>query len=148
MIKSSFSVKLSLILTFALGICLIILCAAFPFLVNWYYSEIRGMAELVPTLLAAFYLCVPPVAAAVVLFARLLFSIKSMEVFNRKNVARIRGISWCCLLVAAVTLICGFVYPPLFIVFAAGVFMGIILRVVKNVFEYAVDIKSENELTI
>ena len=41
-----------------------------------------------------------------------------------------------------------FYYFPFFIVFIVMAFIGLILRIIKNIFEKAIIIKEENELTI
>ena len=49
---------------------------------------------------------------------------------------------------ALITLIGGCIYIPFMVVAVAAAFMGLMLRVVKNVMQNAVEIKAENELTI
>jgi len=50
--------------------------------------------------------------------------------------------------VAVITLIAGVFYIPYSFVAVAAGFVGLMLRVVKNVMENAVQLKEENELTI
>lgn len=93
------------------------------------------------------------VYAALYGLIRLLFNIKKSRVFIRENVTYLRRISWCCFGVTAVALIGGLLYKGLpysfflFIAFLAAA-IGLVLRVVKNVMECAVELKAENELTI
>ena len=93
-------------------------------------------------------------AADGMLFA-MLMRIQKGAVFTAKTVALIRGVSWCCMLFAAVTFVAGWVYSPILLggYACAGVAMvallaGLCLRVVKNVIEEATAIKSENDLTV
>jgi hypothetical protein len=79
---------------------------------------------------------------------RLLANIKKKEVFIVKNVKYLRRISWCCFVVAALLLTGAYSTFLLFLMAVAAAFMGLILRVVKNVIEQAVIIKEENDLTI
>ena len=49
---------------------------------------------------------------------------------------------------AVITLVCGMQYIPYLFIAVAAAFVGLMLRVVKNVMENAVELKAENELTI
>ena len=84
---------------------------------------------------------------------RLLLNIKGGKVFVTENVTYLRRISWDCFGVAAVAIVGGFLYHDLpFTVFAVlaliATTIGLVLRVVKNVMESAVELKSENDLTV
>lgn len=85
--------------------------------------------------------------ADALLFA-LLLRVRSGLVFTQKSVALIRGVAWCCLLLGAVFSVLGIYFQLSFIVAFAAIFLGICLRVVKNVIEEATEIKSENDLTV
>lgn len=78
----------------------------------------------------------------------LLMRVKNSLVFTEISVALIRGVSWCCMFLGLIFgLLC--IYFQLAALFAfAGVFLGICLRVTKNVIEQATIIKSENDLTV
>jgi len=115
----------------------------------------RGFAENSGILLyqqklfaCCFYPC--SVFAYVTLYSliRLLLNIKKGIIFITPNVRYLRRISWCCLAVAVITLIAGVFYIPYSFVAVAAGFVGLMLRVVKNVMENAVQLKEENELTI
>ena len=56
--------------------------------------------------------------------------------------------SWCCLAAGLIFLVSSFYYPAFFALCAAAVFMALILRVIKNVFAQAEEIKKENDYTI
>ena len=93
-------------------------------------------------------------AADGMLFA-LLMRIQKGAVFTTMTVALIRGVSWCCMLFAAVTVFMGWHFSPILLggyVFAGvamvALLVGLCLRVVKNVIEEATVIKSENDLTV
>ncbi len=92
------------------------------------------------------------VLAVLVLADALLFSlllrVRSGLVFTEKSVALIRGVSWCCFLLGAVFCGLGIYFQLAFIVAFAAIFLGLCLRVVKNVIEEATEIKSENDLTV
>lgn len=84
---------------------------------------------------------------------RLLLNIKKGQVFVRENVTYLRRISWDCFGVAGVAVVGGFLYKDLpFTFFLLMAFIaaaiGLVLRVVKNVMEAAVELKTENDLTV
>lgn len=79
---------------------------------------------------------------------RLLKNMKAELVFDGGNVRLLRIISWCCAFAALIFLVGGFCYPPFFLVAVAAAFMMLIVRVVKNVFQQAIEMKSELDLTI
>ena len=79
---------------------------------------------------------------------KLLFNIKKGDIFITANVKYLRRISWCCFAVAAITFVGGIFYVPFGFIAIAAAFVGLMLRVVKNVMQNAVEIKTENELTI
>lgn len=85
---------------------------------------------------------------AVVSLIRMLLRIKKDNPFCHENVKSLKFISWCCFIVALITFTGSFLYLPLIIVSAAAGFLGLILRVVKNVIQSAVNLREENDLTI
>jgi len=94
-------------------------------------------------------------AVADVLLIRLLGNIRRAEIFTASAVSKLRGISWCCFAECLILVGGGihfyrvFIMPHAFLVIAfAAAFLGIVLRVVKNVIEEAVAIKCENDYTI
>ena len=78
----------------------------------------------------------------------LVVNIGEEKVFTEENIRSLRIISWMCFAVAAVTLASVWYY--LFWGIAAGlmVFMGLLIRVIKNTFEKAKELKDENDFTI
>lgn len=99
-------------------------------------------------LLAAIY--IGSVFAWIVLFKlfSLLRRIKRGEVFDEQNVKLLRAISWCCFGAAAACLIGGAMYLPSLVLAAAAGFMGLIVRIVKNIFAQAIAMKSELDFTV
>ena len=99
---------------------------------------------------SAFYPCAVLGYAALYNLIRMLYSIHDNQVFIQPNVARLRRISWCCFGVAAVTVGVSVLRynpftTPFLLVAVAAAFVGLMLRVVKNVMERAVEIREENE---
>lgn len=89
-----------------------------------------------------------PAAFLLIRLSALLRRIEKDEVFVEKNVAALRHISWCCFTGAVISLVSAFYYFPWLIVGAAAAFMGLIVRVVKNVVAKAVELQNEADFTI
>jgi len=100
-----------------------------------------------PTVIILYFVLLPAFIADISLFL-LLRNIKSEKIFTPESVAYLRTISWCCMAAGALFFVLGFYYYMIFLLAFAAFFMGVILRVVKNVIEEATEIKSENDFTI
>lgn len=122
-------------------------CIAAPNLVN-YYSEKIGDETVVLPLLITLYACVPPSVAALVCLDILLANIKKNNPFVMQNVVLLRIISYCCFAVSLIFVYFSFLRPFAFSIVFAGAFFGIILRVVKNCFRQAIEIREENDFTV
>ena len=144
------SVRLSLMCT-KIVILLVIACAVFlPVILERYmdYALIPMEISNMYPFMAILYLCCLPAMAALICLHMLLGNIKKEKVFIVKNVKLLRIISWCCFAAAFILVFAVRYYLLLGLVGIALAFIGLILRVVKNVVEEAVRIKAENELTI
>ncbi len=135
-----------IILGLAMAACLMF---AIPDCVEWlevYYYKPLGH---VPTCIIAYAIMVILVVLLLFLF-KLLSNISRKKVFENSNTVCLRLISWCCFAVSALLFLWGF-FTDLEVIFLAGFvagFMGLILRVLKNVFDEAVSIREENDYTI
>lgn len=89
-----------------------------------------------------------PAGALLVVLNSFLHRIGKGIVFDRKNIGSLRQISWCCFAGAAICTISAIYYPPWLAIGIAAAFVGLILRVVKNVFSKAVALQDDAELTI
>ncbi len=100
-------------------------------------------------LLACMYICSVPAYLLLWDMHRLLKNIGAGQVFVAANVAYLRRISWCCV-AAALVCAAGAVaeWPSLVLITVAAGFMALIVRIVKNVFERAIAMKDELDLTI
>ena len=107
-----------------------------------------GLRQLVKIFNCCFYPSAPFGFVTLYSLIKLLLNIRKGEIFIVSNVRNLRRISWCCFIVAAITAVGGVFYLPFFFITIAAAFIGLLLRVVKNVMENAVEIKAENELTI
>jgi len=132
-------------------IVLLILCAVFlPRIIEFYAGyafNAPDSAGLFP-LKVVLYMCCIPAAAALVCLDRMLTDIRKGEVFTSRNVRLLRIISWSCFAAAAMLLAAGKYYILFLCAAAIAAFIGLILRVVKNVIEEASEIKNENDYTI
>ena len=79
---------------------------------------------------------------------QLLTNLLRGEVFTTANIKCMRIISWCCAGAAVIFAFGGLFYLPLFVVAIAAAFMMLIVRIVKNAFQQAGEMKSELDLTI
>ncbi|AHF09236.1 MULTISPECIES: DUF2975 domain-containing protein [Dehalobacter] len=142
------SVRLSSICT-KIAIVLVI-CAAFamPNLIPTYVNYTGKDPEIIHSLLLTVYACVLPGMLSLICLGRLLSNIRREEVFIEKNVKLLRVLSWCSFVVSAILFISGFYYILFVIIAVCAAFLGLILRVIKNVFEQAIVIKRENDFTI
>ena len=103
----------------------------------------RGVGMMVTA-----YVC--SVFAWIVLAAlwQLLGNLRRGRVFISENVRFLRLVSWCCVGAAIACLAsCLWYLPFVFVAVAAG-FMALIVRIVKNVFQQAIAMKDELDLTI
>ena len=128
-----------------------VLCTAAVFLPMLLKTMMRLFGKpdflYMPTLIICYVSAVPAFAADIALFL-LLRCVKLGQVFTSRSVAFIRLISWCCFAEAVIFFTLGFYYIIGFFAAFVFVFMGLIVRVVKNVIEEAVFLKEENDFTI
>lgn len=94
------------------------------------------------------YIALAIVTVIDVMLLKLLFRVKVDLVFTPESISLIRLIAWCVVLLGLVFLVLGWYFLISFFAAFACVFLGICLRVVKNVIEKATEIKTENDYTI
>jgi len=128
---------------------IIVIAAGLPAVIDGIVSR-RHLDILTGKLffLFSFYSLMLPAVTALVCLYRLLLNISKEEIFVKSNVRYLRWISWACYLAALISLISACYYLPFLLLAAGSGFMGLILRVVKNVFAEAIFIKEENDFTI
>ncbi len=99
-------------------------------------------------LMATLYAC--SALAWVLLFAlwRLLWNMQKGVVFDARNVRYLRMTSWCCFGACLVCFASSLYWPPIMLVAIAAGFVGLIVRIVKNVFEQAITMKDELDFTV
>lgn len=119
-----------------------------PRFVSW-YAEKRILTEAAQVvLLWAYYLCAIPAFWALIQIDILLRNICADQVFLEKNCRIVTQIALCCAIVSLITLVSGFVYPPLLFVAVLMLFLGLLVYVVSNVLSAATALREENDLTI
>lgn len=125
-------------------------CVIAPFLVKRYDTLVvaSGQESVYFPVLITLYCAVPFAVAALVCLDVLLRNIRKEQPFIAQNVTMLRIISYCCFAEVAVFVYLALLKPFAVVIIIASGFMGLILRVVKNVFEQAVRIREENDFTI
>lgn len=149
--NKNISLAISSVLTKVGFVLIIICCFAAPWLVSFYeqsYIIPYGIDSVYIPLLITLYCAAVPALILTIALDRLLTNIKKGNAFIKQNVTCLRVISYCCFAASLIFIYFGFIrHFALFIVVAAA-FFGLILRVIKNVFEQAIEIREENDFTI
>lgn len=154
-IKSNQSISLSIILSVIFFVCCVVGAFFMPNLTETLIKITEGVGnrEVITNngralILALSYAVLAVLVLADSLLFSLLLRVRSGLVFTKESVALIRGVAWCCLLLGTVFCGLGLYFKLAFIIAFAAIFLGLCLRVVKNVIEEATRIKSENDLTV
>ena len=133
----------------AVGLLLLGVLVLSPLVVGWLLAHMR---DLRPWYGICFYLSffTGGPLCFVLLFSlfRLLQNMERDKVFCRENVAYMRRISWACFAGGCIALASGLYWVPWLAVAAAAGFVGLVVRVFKNVLAQAVALKEENDFTI
>jgi len=89
------------------------------------------------------------VAAALLVFLYILLNrIGKGCVFVSENITCLRNISWCCFIGGVISLASATYYIPWLAVGIAAAFIGLIVRVIKNVVAKAVSLQDDADFTI
>lgn len=154
-ISKKLSTTLSLALAVFFFLCcvvgLFILPALTEMLINL-PDNIGNRSDITPlgrslSLVCAYAIVLIMMLADFFLF-RLLLHVRKGEVFTDRSVSLIRGVSWCCLGLCIPLGFLGIYFQLAWIVCFLAIFLGLSLRVCKNAFEEATQIKQENDLTV
>ena len=141
------SIKLSKLCIIIFLVLLVVAVMAGPRIIKmfWYplfYNiDVRFVKDLI-------ILYGAPAVIALLGLYKLLDNIRKDMVFTRQNILIMRLLSWMCFIVCILSLIFMFKQVTLFVLAVASFMMGMLLRVVKNVFVRALEIKTENDFTI
>ena len=154
-ISSKASVNLSLIISGVFFAVLAVVGVFLPSVVKAllrFSGEITARVQVTSTdnaivLVAAYILLALALLANILLFT-LLLQVKGENVFSAKSVSLIRGISWCSIGVGLIFALLTYYFTLSSVIAFAALFLGLCVRVVKNVIERATEIKDENDLTV
>ena len=144
------SIRLSVACTIAMIALMLLTGITLPFALQtgiWIGGTVlRG--DQGPLILPLYYcFCVPALVALVGTY-RVLTNIKKDVVFDAANVRMLRMVSWAAI-AGGIVCLAG---TPISVVFlGAGLicgFVGVVVRVVKNLIAAAAELKAENDLTI
>lgn len=142
------SVLLSLWFTNIFMVLFLALELTAPFAVKEYIAYFGKTPQLQIPLTAFIYSCLLPVGYGLWLLRQLLQAIRREQCFCEENIVRLRRLSWCCFFVAVLTLGFGFQYIPFLLLAPFIAFVGLILRIIKNIFQTSLMLQTENEMTI
>ena len=146
---------LSIIMTVAFMIILLTFAVIMPQMVELFLSfpeNSAGRNDIIAydytAVLILGYLALAVMFFAAIMLFILLLRVRNNLVFTAKSVGLIRGVSWCAILLGALFIGLGWYFLIAFFAAFAFIFLGICIRVVKNVIEQATAIKAENDYTI
>ncbi len=142
------SINLTIALIIALAVPFVVMLFTAPAIASW-YIDLSGKGEVAEkVLLAIFYVCSPAAAVVIVSGLKFLFNLKKGIFFTKENTIYIRRISYSCLgVVLPCAIGCHWFYG-FFTITVSALFMFLILRIVKNVFQYGTELKDENDLVV
>ena len=154
-INRKLSVYISIVLTAVMFAGLIVLAVFMPFILE-YLLKIPGLFGDVAVLsqykrvifYTAAYAELAVMMAGLGLLFALLMLVQRRKVFTAAAVELIRYISWCLIFMGIIMIALTSFSVIALIIGAAVLFLGLTVRVVKNVIEEAVYLKEENDLTV
>ena len=140
------STKASTILSLILSAMFFVAIIFGAFIMPGFVRIIMGWVK--PAILILGYLVLFVALIADILMFFLLIRVKNELVFTGKSVSIIRAVSYCAFVIGILFIALGYFFKIAFVVSVAAIFLGLCLRVVKNVIEKACEIKEENDLTV
>ena len=146
MTRKKLSLYASMALTAFLFVFIIFACIFLPKILE-IYSDFRGGIECTDLMIALYASALPGLLCTGSLL-KLLSNIKKDEIFVRMNVTLLRILSYCCMFVGIEYIVVANKYISMLFFAFAALFIGLILRVIKNVFDKAIELREENDYTI
>ena len=126
---------------------LLVVCAVFaPWALDELFLHLTERGRIL--FLATIYTGSVPAAALLVCLFLLLRRIGQGHVFVKKNTESLRHISWFCFAGAVICFASSLYWFPWFAIGIAAGFMGLIVRVIKNVIAKAVSLQDDADHTI
>lgn len=143
------SVWLSQLCLQLFAVALLAVVALAPRLVVWFVGFSRAdLAGTERLFLATIYAGAIPAALLWHSLLTLLGRVAKRQMFCVENVASLRRISWSCFGGALLCMVSASYYLPWLMVAISAAFVGLIVRVVKNVFALGVALQTEADLTV
>lgn len=147
--KSKHSIKISLFIIGIFWAGAAFLAVFAPYFFKNIYPTMYDRPSFAPVFLTVcIYIAMPIGAATLVSLTAILKNIEKGFVFERKNVAYMSNISICCFFAAVESMAVGTIHYSVLIFGLMAFLGGIIIRVIMNVFDKAIEIKEENDMTI
>lgn len=144
--RKAISLAASIVMTVILTVLIIVAVLILPRLCE-IYSKMRGGIDC-RDLMTALYVSALPGVICTLSLLRLLLNIRNDEIFVSRNVTILQILSYCCIFVGLEYLAFCYEYISMVLISFVALFMGLILRVIKNVFDKAIQLREENEYTI
>ena len=141
----------SLFITSALVKIVFVIFIAASFFIPWaasWYDSVSMQEPIFWPLCICLYLTLVPAFVLIFCLNRILSNVKTGAVFTAGTVKMLRVISYCCFAAAVIFAVLGIWRLLALLLCFAAAFVGLLLRVLKNVFQQAVLIREENEFTI
>ena len=141
----------SLFITSALVKIVFVIFIAASFFIPWaasWYDSVSMQEPIFWPLCICLYLTLVPAFILIFCLNRILSNVKTGAVFTAGTVKMLRVISYCCFAAAVIFAVLGICRLLALLLCFAAAFVGLLLRVLKNVFQQAVLIREENEFTI
>lgn len=145
--KQNAALKVSICFTAVFALALAALTFTGPWTVKW-LCEFTNNQPIEKFLLGITYLAVPAGWGAIIILIRLLLNIDRGIVFDIRNTKMLSVLSWLCLYIGFLSGFATHWYIPFIIVSVSALFIGLIVRVVRNIIGEAIIIKDENDLTV
>ena len=146
------SLKLSRLLVAGAFFLLIVLIFVAPVISEWFCVISVGdgliKTHLYGAVTVMIYICDAFGIIAITALNKLLSNISKDEVFIPQNTLCLRIISWSCLFVGITFAVFSLWKEEFLFATFSSMFLGLVMRVLKNVFEKAVELKNENDFTI
>lgn len=135
-----------------------VLLALLAILGTYFTLFIFGWVNEILLFCLPFLFVLPAGYTVLICLDKLLSNIKNDIIFDKVNTEKFKKISICCFYAAIVGIITCAAYiiaditklfaVPILILACGEAFMGLIVMIIKSVFDRAIEIKNENDLTI
>lgn len=141
------SLTLSIAFTTMFAIALTILTLFAPWIVE-FLCVLFHRDHLIKFLTVVTYLAVPAGWGAIILLYKILINVERENVFDESNVKYLTTLSWLCIYVGVLSAFSSLKFIMFILVSISALFIGLIVRVVRNIIEEAISLKEDSDLTI